>query len=80
MGNIEIFDKDGNKLNVADVIYEFINDTATKHGKSIEDVFIGVDVGFPKGTPIWVHTVESVDNGYDALELIEFGETYKTTK
>jgi hypothetical protein len=28
MDNIEIFDKDGNKLNVADVIYDFIKDAS----------------------------------------------------
>jgi hypothetical protein len=77
MDNLEIFDKDGNKLHIADVIYSFIKDRAEKGKKDIEDVFVGVDVGFPKGTPIWIYTTESVDNGYDGIELNGFGDMIK---
>jgi hypothetical protein len=77
MDNLEIFDKDGNALHIADVIYSFIKDNAERSSKNIEDVYVGVDVGFPKGTPIWVHTVESVANGYDAIDLNEFGNPIK---
>lgn len=77
MENLEIFDKDGKALHIADVIYSFIKDRANKSSKSIEDVYIGVDVGFPKGTPIWIHTVESVNNGYDAIDLISFNNPIK---
>jgi len=80
MDNIEIFDKEGNSLNIADVIYSFIKDRAENNRKDIEDVYVGIDVGFPKGkTPIWIYTVESKDNGYDAIDLIEFGDSLKTT-
>ena len=72
------FDKDGNELDIAEVIYNFIQDRAEESRKDIEDIFVGVDIGFPKGkTPIWIHTVESVDNGYDGIDLVEFGESIK---
>ena len=77
MDNLEIFDKDGKALHIADVIYSFIKDSAERSGKDIQDVYAGVDVGFPKGTPIWIYTVESVDNGYDAIDLNEFGKPIK---
>ena len=77
MGNLEIFDKDGKVLHIADVIYSFIKDCAERSDKDIEDVYVGVDVGFPKGTPIWIHTVESCDNGYDAIDLKGFGNSIK---
>ncbi len=77
MDNLEIFDKDGKALHIADVIYSFIKDNAERSGKDIQDIYVGVDVGFPKGTPIWIYTVESVDNGYDAIDLNEFGNPIK---
>jgi hypothetical protein len=79
MDNLEIFDKDGKQLNIADVIYGFIEERAKISNKDIEDVFIGVDVGFPKGKPIWIYTTESVDNGYDAIDLHDFGSPLKTS-
>ena len=79
MVHLELFDKDGKALDIADVIYSFIKDVADKSKKDIEDVYVGVDVGFPKGkAPIWVHTVESVDNGYDAINLVDLGHNLKT--
>lgn len=77
MDNLEIFDKNGKALHIADVIYSFIKDSAERSNKDIEDVYIGVDIGFPKGTPIWIYTTESVDNGYDAIDLNEFGKPVK---
>jgi|TARA_B100001094_G_C17826545_1_gene621129 hypothetical protein len=77
MDNLEIFDKDGKALHIADVIYSFIKDRAEKSKKDIEDIYVGVDVGFPKGKPIWVYTTQSVDNGYDAIDLCSFGEDVK---
>jgi len=79
MENLEIFDKDGNPLHITDVIYSFIKDRAEKNHKDIQDVYIGVEVGFPKGTPIWIITKESVDNGYDAIDLIDFGNPIKVS-
>ena len=76
MGNLEIFDKDGKALHIADVIYSFIKDCAERSGKDIEEVYVGVSVGFSKGT-LWIHTVESVDNGYDAIDLNVFGNPIK---
>jgi len=78
MNNLEIFDKEGNPLNTADVIYNFIKTSAEKHKKDIQDTFIGVDIGFPTGkTPIWIYTTESVNNGYDAIDLNNFGDPIK---
>ncbi len=77
MDNLEIFDKDGKALHIADVIYSFIKDRAEKSKKDIEDIYVGVDVGFPKGKPIWVYTTQSVDNGYDAIDLCSFGKDVK---
>jgi hypothetical protein len=78
MNNLEIFDRDGKALNIADVIYSFIKDKAEESNKDIEDVLVGVDVGFPKGkTPVWIYTTEPVDNGYDALDLNSFGKAIK---
>jgi hypothetical protein len=77
MDNLEIFDKNGKALHIADVIYSFIKDSAERSNKDIEDVYVGVDIGFPKGTPIWIYTTESVDNGYDAIDLNEFGKPVK---
>ncbi|MGD9697522.1 hypothetical protein [Acinetobacter sp.] len=78
MDNLEIFDKDGKALHIADVIYSFIKDSAEKSNKDIEDVYVGVDVGSPKGkTPVWIYTTERVDNGYDAIDLNEFGKPVK---
>ena len=77
MDNLEIFDKNGNAIHIADVIYSFIKDSAERSNKDIEDVYVGVDIGFPKGTPICIYTTESVDNGYDAIDLNEFGKPAK---
>ena len=78
MENLEIFDKNGKALHIADVIYSFIKDKAEESKKDIEDVYVGVDVGFPKGkTPVWIYTTESVDNGYDAKDLNDFGKPIK---
>ena len=77
MDNLAIFDKNGKALHIADVIYSFIKDSAERSNKDIEDVYVGVDIGFPKGTPIWIYTTESVDNGYDAIDLNEFGKPVK---
>jgi len=76
--NLEIFDKDGKSLNISDVIYAFIKDRAEKNHRDIEDVLVGVDIGFPKGkTPIWIYTTESVDDGYDGKDLQDFGDALK---
>jgi len=63
-------------LAVADVIYNFIKDRAEKNNKDIEDVYVCVHIGFPKGEK-WIHTTESVDNGYDGLDLYEFDKSIK---
>ena len=74
MENLEIFDKNGNVLHITDVIYSFIKNVAEENNKDIENVLVGVDVGFPKGnTSVWIYTTEPVDNGYDAIDLKGFG-------
>lgn len=50
MENLEIFDKSGKALHIADVIYNFIKNVAEENNKDIEDVLVGVDVGFPNCT------------------------------
>ena len=78
MENLEIFDKNGKALHIADVIYSFIKNRAEESKKDIEDVLVGVEVDFPKGeTPFWIYTTEPVDNGYDALDLYDFGKRIK---
>lgn len=78
MENLEIFDKNGKALHIADVIYSFIKNVAKENNKDIVDVLVGVDVGFPEGKcPIWIYTTEPVDNGYDALDLNNFGKPIK---
>lgn len=78
MENLEIFDKNGNVLHITDVIYSFIKNVAEENNKDIEDVLVGVDVGFPKGnTSVWIYTTEPVDNGYDAIDLKGFGKPIK---
>jgi deoxyribose-phosphate aldolase len=81
MKSEEIFDKEGNALSVSDLIYNFIKESAEKSNKDIEDIYVGVDIGFPKGkTPVWIYTTESIDNGYDAVDLHEFGEPVKVNE
>lgn len=80
MDKLEIFDKDGNVLPIADVIYSFIKDIADKSKKDVEDVYIGVDIGYPKSESIWIYTTESIDNGYDGIDLREFGTSIKTNR
>ncbi len=78
MENLEIFDKDGKALHIADVIYSFIKNVAEENNKDIEDVLVGVDVGVSKEkTPVWIYTTEPVDNGYDAIDLHNFGKPIK---
>ena len=78
MENLEIFDKDGKALHIADVIYNFIKNVAEENNKDIEDVLVGVDVGVSKEkTPVWIYTTEPVDNGYDAIDLHNFGKPIK---
>ena len=73
---MEIFDKDGNVLDITNIIYGFIKDRAEKNNKDIEDVYVGVEIGFPRGS-ISIHTVECVENGYDAVVLNNFGDSIK---
>ena len=78
MEDLEIFDKSGKALNISDVIYCFIKNVAKENNKDIEDVLVGVDVGSPKGkTSVWIYTTEPVDNGYDAIDLNDFGKPIK---
>ena len=78
MENLEIFDKSGKALHISDVIYSFIKNVAEENNKDIEDVLVGIDVGFPKGkTPVWIYTTELVDNRYDAIDLSNFGKPIK---
>lgn len=76
MENLEIFDKSGKALHIADVIYSFIKNVAEENNKDIEDVLVGVDVGVLKRN-VWIYTTEPVDNGYDAIDLNDFGKPIK---
>jgi hypothetical protein len=75
MENIEIFDKDGNALNLGDIIYSFIKDMAIKHKKEIEDVYIGLDNSkWNKHKGPSIYMVELKDNSYDAKYVFSFGD------
>ena len=73
MDNIEIFDKDGKALHIADVIYSFIKAKAEIANKDIDDVYVSAYTF--KDT--WIEMFEAVDNGYDGLDLNQFGEAVK---
>lgn len=77
---MKIFNQQGEPVDVADVIYDYIKHVAETTGEDIQDVYLGVDVGFPKGKPIWIEEVKSEDNGYDGLDLIDLNFNNKTTK
>ena len=53
MENLEIFDKNGKALHIADVIYSFIKNVAEENNKDIEDVLVGVEVSVSK-TSAWI--------------------------
>lgn len=77
MEDLQIFDKNGKVLNIADVMYSFIKNMAEEHNKDVEDVYVGVEVGSSKDKPTWIHIAESVYNGCDAVELYSFGNPIK---
>ena len=60
----EIFDKDGNKLELVDLIYGFMKAEAEKLNKDIEDIYMGVDRGLKNN---YLEIIELCDNGYDAV-------------
>ena len=70
---IDIFDKDGNKLGIADIIYAFIKDKAEKNNKCLDDVYVGADGGKFK-----ISTYEEMDGEYDNSYLESFGEDLET--
>ena len=75
MKDLEIFDKDGNVLHIADVIYSYMKQLSDKHDKNIEDVYLGYDPSKwnkYKAPSIFAVTVE--DNGYDAKDVYAFGD------
>lgn len=73
MDNLEIFDKDGKALNIVDIVYNYIKDKAEKANKNIEDVYISAYT-FEN---TWIEIFEAVDNGYDGIELNQFGKADK---
>lgn len=74
MDKLEIFDKNGNALDIADVIYSFIKDRADKHNKDIEDVYIGFDNShWNKHKAPSIYTVEITCNSNDGKDVISFG-------
>ena len=75
----EIFDKDGNKLELADLIYDFMKDVADKSNTDIEDVVIGVYTNH-KNTTNFIESYELVDNGYDGYNIESIGELGKVER
>ena len=73
MDNLEIFDKEGNKLEMADAIYSFLKDKAEESGKDIEDLYVSAYTF--KDT--WIETFEATDNGYDGTDLCQVGKGIK---
>jgi hypothetical protein len=78
MDNLEIFDKDGKALHIADVIYSFIKERAKSHNKDLEDVYVGIDDGhWNKHKSTSIYTVEVTDNSYDGKDVNSFGDEEK---
>ena len=63
----------GKALHIADVIYSFIKAKAEIANKDIDDVYVSAYTF--KDT--WIEMFEAVDNGYDGLDLNQFGEAVK---
>lgn len=70
---LEIFDRYGNKMHIANLIYNFIKDRAEKHNKDIHDTCVGIGTGCLSRKP-YIYTIETVGNGYDGWDLLGFGE------
>ena len=68
-----IYDKDGNVLQVVDVVYGFIKAMASEASKDIDDVYIAVY----EYNDTWIEMYEARDNGYDGLDLCEVGKSIK---
>lgn len=58
--DLEIFDKDGNALNIASVISSFLFKQAVKHNKDVEDLVIGLEI---------IHPLR--DDGCNKLQLLD---------
>ena len=58
--DLEIFDKDGNALDIASVISSFLFKQAVKHNKDVEDLIIGVEIIYPLR-----------DDGCNKLQLLD---------
>lgn len=74
MEDLEIFDKNGNALRVADVIYGYMKQMADKHNKNIDDVYLGYDSSeWNKHSAPSIYTVTIEDNNYDGKDVYSFG-------
>ena len=58
--DLEIFDKDGNALNIASIISCFLFKQAVKHNKDVEDLIIGLEI---------IHPLR--DDGCNKLQLLD---------
>ena len=71
---MELFDKNGNRVNIANVIYLYLEAKSIKHNKNIEDIYVGFDnSNWNVNKAPSIYTVEVFDNSYDGKELYSFG-------
>ena len=72
---MELFDKNGNRVNIANVIYLYLEAKSIKHNKNIEDIYVGFDnSNWNVNKAPSIYTVEDLDNSYDGKELYSFGD------
>ena len=72
---MELFDKNGNRVNIANVIYLYLEAKSIKHNKNIEDIYVGFDnSNWNVNKAPSIYTVEVFDNSYDGKELYSFGD------
>ena len=71
---MELFDKNGNRVNIANVIYLYLEAKSIKHNKNIEDIYVGFDnSNWNVNKAPSIYTVEVLDNSYDGKEVYSFG-------
>ena len=71
---MELFDKNGNRVNIANVIYLYLEAKSIKHNKNIEDIYVGFDnSNWNVNKAPSIYTVEVLDNSYDGKDVYSFG-------
>jgi hypothetical protein len=72
---MELFDKNGNKISITNVIHLYLETKAIKYNKDIEDIYIGFDGSkWNVNKAPSIYTVEVSDNSYDGKNVDAFGD------